>query len=387
MKKKVLVISNIAPLYRNILWQKLLDNIKYDFHFLFGKDSNSGIKQINTESEEFATSYSDRIHILRNKYYKGKVLFWQSNLITNPLFSSADYAIITADFWVLTNWISAIILRIRGVKVIFWSHGFYGNEAFLKKQLRLIFFKLANKHLLYERRGKKLMVAKGFNEKNLHVIFNSLDYGNSLKFRKNIKDFSKRSIYPFFSDVNAATLIFIGRLTKIKKLDLLINSVAHLVKEGRNLNLLIIGNGNEIDNLKNLVSIRKINNHCHFYGPCYSEQMLSRLISSADLCVSPGNVGLTAIHCLSYGTPVLTHGNLSNQMPEAEAIEEGYNGLFFEEDNMDSMVESLRQWLFENQLSREQIRNNCYNIIDKFYNPRYQMMVIENLLNGNAPLV
>ena len=44
--------------------------------------------------------------------------------------------------------------------------------------------------------------------------------------------------------------------------------------------------------------------------------------------VSPGNVGLTAIHSLSYGTPVLTHNNFNNQMPEVESIQPGFNGYF-----------------------------------------------------------
>ena len=40
----------------------------------------------------------------------------------------------------------------------------------------------------------------------------------------------------------------------------------------------------------------------------------------SDLTVSPGNIGLTAIHSLSYGTPVCSHSNFNNQMPESEAI-------------------------------------------------------------------
>ena len=45
---------------------------------------------------------------------------------------------------------------------------------------------------------------------------------------------------------------------------------------------------------------------CHFQGAVFDESN-SELIYHSDLCVSPGNVGLTAIHSLTYGVPVATH--------------------------------------------------------------------------------
>ncbi len=64
------------------------------------------------------------------------------------------------------------------------------------------------------------------------------------------------------------------------------------------------------------------------YGACYDEEIIGELIFNAQLCVSPGNVGLTAMHSLVYGTPVITHNNFSNQSPEFEAIIDGKTGSF-----------------------------------------------------------
>ena len=69
--------------------------------------------------------------------------------------------------------------------------------------------------------------------------------------------------------------------------------------------------------------------NCIFYGATYDEKELSKLIYMSDLTVSPGNIGLTAIHSLSYGTPVCSHSNFNNQMPESEAIINFENGFFF----------------------------------------------------------
>ena len=61
----------------------------------------------------------------------------------------------------------------------------------------------------------------------------------------------------------------------------------------------------------------------------YDENEIGDLIYNADLCVSPGNVGLTAIHTLTYGTPVLSHANFPNQMPEFEAIDKDFTSFLF----------------------------------------------------------
>lgn len=66
----------------------------------------------------------------------------------------------------------------------------------------------------------------------------------------------------------------------------------------------------------------------HFYGSVYDEQAISDLLTDVDICVAPGDVGLTCMHSLVYGTPVIIHDNPDFQMPEYEAINPWQNGLF-----------------------------------------------------------
>ncbi|WP_026810763.1 glycosyltransferase [Arenibacter latericius] len=384
--KNIYIITNIASHYRSSLWEKLLNNRKYNFNFFFGKDLVFGIKEINFNDKNIKFRQS-QIHKLTNVYFKDKIIIWQKGIIKKCLTSQVDTAIILGDSWIISNWIIAIILRLKGVKVIFWSHGIYGNEPKIKKWIRILFYKLAHEHLLYERRGKRQMVINGFKECKLHVIFNSLNYEANLMYRKAAEKFSKTEIYPFFPTPELPTIIFIGRLTEVKKLNYLIEAVNQLNIQKYLVNLLIIGEGGQRKKLIGLAKEYGIDNQCHFYGPCYSEKILSSLISTADLCVSPGNVGLTGIHSMSYGTPVLTHNNFINQMPEVEAIIEGKNGCFFSENDISSMVSQLINWLFYNKLTRDEIRSNCYNIIDNYYNPNYQVKVIENIIEDKQPFL
>lgn len=383
--REVYSFTNIASLYRSNLWGKLSHSKNFKFHFYFGKIKSSGIKEIDFASGNLK-SKSDQFHSVRNYLLLNKYLFWQSGVISTCIQKKMFSAIFLGNFFVLSTWIAVLICKLRGIKTVFWGHGMYGNETGLKRIVRLAFNKLPDNHLLYERRAKKLMVESGFNPEKLHVVFNSLDYEKMLGFRDNYK-VNKLDLAIFFTNPELPYIIFTGRLTKVKKLLLLLEALNQLIMDGKNINLLMIGEGPEKEILLEYAIKQGITDYIHFYGPCYSEEKLSLLISQAEICVSPGNVGLTAVHSLSYGTPVCTHNNVHNQMPEMEAIEEGSTGIFFEENNEEALARAIEEWIFLNPRSRASIRDDCYKIIDSYYNPNYQLKVFENLLNDCKPFI
>ena len=95
--------------------------------------------------------------------------------------------------------------------------------------------------------------------------------------------------------------------------------------------------------------------------------------------VSPGNTGLNAVHALSYGTPVATHNNFNNQMPEAAVVEDQITGFFFNENDIDNLSFKIDQWFskFNNKTTKAQRRK----IIDEKYNPEYQFKIILEALD------
>ena len=80
-----------------------------------------------------------------------------------------------------------------------------------------------------------------------------------------------------------------------------------------------------------------------FLGAVYDEELIASLLWNADLCISPGNVGLTALHSMAYGTPVATHNDFAEQMPEYEAIIEGRTGFFFDRNSVDDLEKETDQ--------------------------------------------
>ena len=373
--------ADIAPHYRSPIWNKLINNPTWDMHFFFG-DSENGVAAIDFEKEEFPSN-KQRLHKVKNYWWKKETLLWQTKVIRECCGRKFDFAIFTSEMSRPSTWIALLICRLRGIQIFFWAHGLYGREKGYKLKLKKIFFKLGHKILLYERRSKKFHIQQGFKPDNLYVVFNSLDYDAHKLLNQQLEGLDKRNVFTFFKNPLLPVIIFIGRLTRVKKLDMLLDALNQMNDKATKVNLLIIGEGSERNILEELGKIGLDNKWLHFTGACYDEFEIGKYLSMSDLCVSPGNVGLTGIHSLSFGTPVATHDNMINQMPEAEAIEDGYNGFFFKENDVDDMRDKIESWI-EN-MDRELLRRRSYEIIDKYYNPHYQLTVFERLISGKKP--
>jgi glycosyltransferase involved in cell wall biosynthesis len=257
-----------------------------------------------------------------------------------------------------------------------WTHGWYGNEGVIKSLIKTLFFNLSDGIFLYGDYAKNIMLEKGFREDKLHVLYNSLDYLEQIKYR--IKQQPLNFYKGYFSN-DFPVLIFIGRLTKSKKLDLLIDANEKLIRSGVNINIMIVGDGEEKSFLTHKVNQQGLSN-TYFFGSTFDDEKISQLISNATICVSPGNVGLTAIHSLMYGTPVITHSDFKNQMPEFEAIEPMETGDFFENDNVDSLVSTIKNWL-NVKTDREAIKDSCFKKIDTKYNPLIQLQAMKKVFD------
>ena len=376
VKEKILFITNFFPSYRKSIWKKLLNNKKSDVIFYFDPIQNEGI-----QVEELFFSESNKLDSfkeVKNFYFFGRVI-WQSRIVRECISGSFKQAIFLGDMNILSTWISLLICRLRRKKTILWTHGFYGNENYIKRQLRILFYSIGNKYLLYEQRGKKLMIRAGFDANKIFVIYNSLDYELQKEYFENYQKNNTKREFTFFKNSKLKTILFLGRLTSVKKIDLLIKSLNKLNSKRVNFNLLIIGEGSQKSSLKKIAKEGLEKGWIYFYGKTYKESELSKLIYSSDLMVSPGNTGLNAVHALSYGTPVGTHNNFYKQMPEAAIIEDQKTGFFFNENDSDDLSLNIDLWFSKFDINLTQAERR--RIIDEKYNPEYQIKVMQKALD------
>jgi len=298
-------------------------------------------------------------------------------IIGSPTLSFRSYNkfIITGEYLCVSSWCVLIINRLLGKETYVWTHGWYGNEGHFKSFIKKIYFKLSNKILLYGDYAKKLMIENGLQEDKLEVIYNSLVYEEQLEIRNKLK---KTDFYKELFGNEFPVIIFTGRLTPVKKLELLFEAQRLLLDQGISVNVFVVGEGSEKAALEKSIDYLRLKNYVSFYGPCYDEIVMADFFYNASMCVSPGNVGLTGIHAMSYGCPVISHNDYSAQMPEFEVIVNNITGLFFKKDCVSDLANKISEILTLNEAS---LRTNCFKIVDEKYNTRYQIELLKRLLN------
>jgi len=375
--KKIYYFTNIAPHYRQRLWEVLAELKEIDVEFYFGSGSKKNrIKEMNFETETWVRN-NGKIHHLKNRRLFGRIV-WQSGVLRTVLTNKMEAAILLADPNIVSNWLAAMFLKLKGANVYFWGHGLMEEKIGGRRFIKKIFYWLSDESFVYSKRAKEIMIEQGFDKNKIYVIYNSLDYDKHIETRSKVIN---RNFMQSIFDNKLPVICFVGRLTPVKKLDILVHAVHLLNKEYAICNLLIIGTGSEESNLKKQAKELLSDSNYYFFGPCYEEEEIGKLLANSDLCVSPGNIGLTAIHSLSYGTPVCSHFNFNNQMPESEAIIENKTGILFKENDPYDLANKIKSWLHLN-IERKEIRKNCYSIIDNLYNPYFQVEIFKNAFLG-----
>lgn len=385
--KKCGVFTNIAPLYTRPFWIELSSSDEVEYTFYSSKFGFAGIKTIDFQDSYLFPSGIFKWRFVKNIYI-GSVLIFQLGVISKFFFSRYDAFILSGEMHVLSSWFAGIICKIRRKPLLLWGHGIYGDEMSLKRIFRLWFYKLADYQLLYGNRSRKLMIEAGFHPDRLITVFNSLDYNkHSGLFAKTDKEDLKnlRSLL-FTAFPDKPVVIFIGRLTKEKKLTYLLEAIQLSRSKGNYYNCLIIGTGPEMSSLKNLSEVLGISDNVCYYGQCYDEELNARFLMLSECCVSPGNVGLTAIHAMSFGTPVITHDNMANQGPEVEAIRPNETGFFFEENNPAGLSETIDKLIAGGKARMEA---KCRQEVSEKWNPvkqasLFDLAVLESITLKNV---
>ena len=351
--------------YREPIFTLMDQTFDVDWHF--GTLRETSIKLMNIAKLKNATQHQT--------WYLGN-FSWLNGYITQ-LFKYQDF-LISGESYNISCWLFLFLCKVFTRKKIYlWTHGFYGKENRLEAFLKNIQYGLADGIFTYGDYARQLMMRQGNSGDTIWPIYNSLDYDKHIALRKLLRP---TGIFTNHFENNNPVIIFIGRLTRVKRLDLLIDALSKLKERNEMYNVAIIGDGVEMENLTGLTKDYGLEKQVWLYGACYEETTNAELIYNADLCVAPGNIGLTVMHTMVFGTPAATHNNFPYQMPEFEAIQEGITGTFFEYNNAMSIADTISRWFDGPGKNRQKIRENCYTEIDTQWNPYFQIEVLKEHL-------
>ncbi len=374
---RVAFFQRIFAHYQAGLVKELAKNSTHKYCF-FSDDHdpmNSGIELI---PEELCTQAG--ISLCRT-IPLGKFVAFQWQAVREALFGDFDAYILEGGYAIITNWLAIPIARLRGKRVLLYTHGWLRRESGFKALLRNCFYRLSDGLLLYGKRSRRIGLELGFPAEQLYVVNNSLDLDKIDFFRKSVSEETCIKFRDDWFHANAQNpiIVSVGRLTSVKGFPLLLDAVAMLKSHGLEINILLVGEGSEGSLLKKKADDLGVS--LTLPGARYDEEFLSVCFSAADITVIPGAAGLTVIHSLSYGTPVITNNCSDKQMPESEAVYEGINGAIFHYGEAESLARCIEVVLHELPRST-MVANQCRSIVDAEYTPSRMRMIFDTAISG-----
>lgn len=376
--KSVLIVYHYIAHYRLPVFKELSNSDKYKFEFASGIKPDQNIKIVGVEE---AKRNGLIFHQLKNNWFLKSKILWQSNLISLIRSEKYDHIIFLGNPNFISTWLGLIVCKLINKKGYIWAHGVTSKPKLTKLLVLKTFWRLCDGVFLYGNYAKNMIASFNIPSKKLHVVYNSLDYRKQIEVRNELK---KSNIFNDHFKNDFPVLIFIGRLTKVKKLHQILAAISELKLIEVYCNVVFVGSGEEKEFLIKQANEKGVNENCWFYGASYKEEELGQLIFDSKICVAPGNVGLTAMHSLVYGTPVISHSDFSNQMPEYESIESNLSGDFFEKDNISSLVQVLKKWILLGDDMYNKKVENCHRVIDEKYNPVNQKKIIIEVLENES---
>ena len=366
---RICCIYNSGAHYRWPIFKALADN--FDIDFCFGPNTVY-TKSIKTFDYQQLPGFT---RLLVNRRLPGK-FYWQSGAVRQAFRPYRQYVIL-GEAYCLSSWVVALLAKLMGKHTVCWTHGWYGRESGMKRRISKWFYSLFSDILTYNDYARRLLIDGGIRADKIRVVGNSLD---SAKHRAMRSELKKTDIYTSHFGNDNPVLIYCGRIQQSKRLNLMIDAAAQLKADGLDVNLVFVGRDDENVGIDSMASKAGIADRTWLYGPCYDEERLGELFYNAAVCVSPGNVGLTAVHALSFGCPVVTHNNLPWQGPEFECVKPGVTGDFFHQYDADDLARVVSKWLCRTDEERAETAAAAFAEIDARWNVDHQIEVFKEVL-------
>jgi glycosyltransferase involved in cell wall biosynthesis len=332
---KTLIIQEIIPHYRIPLFNKIGKHPTIELTVAYNETYELDDKNV---TDFKAITFSNQ---KVSKFYKIRNL--------RKLIKPFNHIIIMADLHWLPVFIIVLLFK-RKSKVYFWGIGISSEKGLKKKslsdRLRFILNDISSGTILYSSN-----IAEYYKE--------NVRKKNQVFIAKNTIEVEK---FPFPNN-HRTKIVSIGSFKKYKNLSNLIINLSQIINSlENNITLDFIGDGEEEQELKDLVNQYRLGDRVIFWGRKENDKDVYPIISKAMVCVSPTQAGLAVLHSMAFGCPFLTSENAITG-GERFYIQNNINGYFYD-GSIDQLKEKIL-WIVKNPEKNLEIANNAYEFYHK----------------------
>ncbi len=224
--------------------------------------------------------------------------------------------------------------------------------------LRRLYLPLADAHINYFDEARKITGSYGVPYEKIFIAANSPDTD------KLLESFEEVKCQPLIMPENQYRFIHVGRLVKWKRVDMLIQTVKDLQATVPNIELVVVGFGPELENLKEIAVKLGVENHVNFVGGVYDSVTLGRYLYASSVYVLGGMGGLSINDAMCFAKPIICS---VADGTEKRLVKEGYNGYYFDNTSQESLNGCMLR-LITNQEAIHEFGLNSLKIIQEEVN-------------------
>jgi len=347
-KIKLLSLTNVILEYRIPVYNQLAEYFDVTVaHF--------GVK-VNENKTKFK-------QIILTKKKKGPFIFFKEDIF--KLASEYEAVIALGEFRVLPFF--ALGFKKREFSLTYWGIGVsasYDNKFDEDRRWDKIRFYLMNKAdsiVFYTSYPiKRYVQYGGIKREKLFVANNTVDVVEKIEIPKEKKHF-----------------LFVGTLYKAKKIfDLLEAYNIAFTKNPSIKPLIIIGDGEEYDNICNWIAVKNLSNNIQLIGAIYDQNKLKNYYTDAIACISPGQAGLTLLNSMAYGVPFVTTSNAITG-GEIFNIKNNVNGIIYQ-----GSIERLAEIIEELSKNKSKVLAMAENAQNYYFTKRTMPIMVKGLVDA-----
>jgi len=227
------------------------------------------------------------------------------------------------------------------------------NSTVLRHVRRYI-YKRADGAINYHSGGPAIISTYGIPKEKIFVTYNSTDV-EALWAHREAAVKAERLL-----PENPHRVIHMGRLVNYKRFDLIFPAIKKLSERYPDTELLMVGEGPELENLKALSRTAGIDDRIRFTGAVYDPELLCRYMHESSVYILAGMGGLSINDAMACGLPVICSADCDGT--HVDLIQPGHNGYIFRQGDAESLAEKLMD-TFADEKNRRAMGLNAYRTI------------------------
>jgi glycosyltransferase involved in cell wall biosynthesis len=357
---KIAIITNIIPSYREGFYDRLLKREDLNVT-VYCQDHIPGmnLKPIHEK-------YGDRAQIVKFISAKKEKIVWQF-LPWRKLFKNYDVVFVAGNPRVISDLFLSIALLTARKGVVIWTQAHSFRAIAFSERIRLFWTRFFKFIFVYTDAEVEYLRSKGFKNNFILGMNNGLDQKkiDVIIFKwtnERLQEWRQKNLLE-----NKVMILSCARLDIKNKFELVIQAIPLILTKIPNLIWCIIGDGDQRNNLEQMVRTAQLEDHVRFIGSIYEEKEIAPWFLSSEILIHPAAIGLTLLHSFGYGLPVITHGKGELHNPEYAAFEPELTGRNFQIGNVQDLS-NVVLGLLKDDNARYKMKKYAISVAREKYN-------------------